>query len=77
MASVSDSKIALVGTKAFTYPFLLFEVANFCRASKLGKKSEETKAMNRDKKASHLESYALETHECSRGGEEVASIEAK
>lgn len=50
MASVSDSKIALVGTKAFTYPFLLFEVANFCRASKLGKKSEETKAMNRDKK---------------------------
>lgn len=51
MASVSDSKIELVETKAFTYPFLLFEVADFwVSGTETRKKSEGTKAMNRDKK---------------------------
>lgn len=51
-------------TKAFTYPFLLFEMAD---SSKLGKNRRGRKQRIAIKKASHLESYALETHECSRG----------
>ena len=42
MASVSDPKIELVETIAFTYPFLLFEVApDFCTSELGGKIGRE------------------------------------
>lgn len=79
-ALASDPKIELVETIAFTYPFLLFEVApDFCTSELGGKNREGTKAMNRDKK--HRISRAMHsklTNALVEGGRRrVASIEAK